>query len=44
MKKLIKLFLIFMLGILFVSCGEKETANKLEGKYSIKRVDYFENG
>lgn len=44
MKKLIKLFLVLMIGILFVACGGKETANKLEGKYSIKRVDYLENG
>ena len=44
MKKLIKLFLVLMIGISFVACGGNETANKLEGKYSIKRVDYFENG
>ena len=44
MKKILKLFLVLMIGTLFVACGGKETANKLEGKYSIKRVDYFENG
>lgn len=44
MKKILKLFLVLVIGTLFVACGGKETANKLEGKYSIKRVDYFENG
>lgn len=44
MKKILKLFLVLIIGTLFVACGGKETANKLEGKYSIKRVDYFENG
>ena len=44
MKKLIKLFLVLMMGTLFVACGGSKTANDLEGKYSLKRVDYFDNG
>lgn len=42
MKKFYKILCVVMLGILCVACGKPKNDYKLEGKYSMKKVEYLE--
>ena len=44
MRKVIKVFLIFVVGIMFVSCGQPKIDYKLEGTYISERLNYYEDG
>ena len=44
MKKFIKTLFVVVLGILCVACGGTKTQYDLEGKYSLKRIEYNEDG
>ena len=44
MKKFIKILFAVVLGILCVACGGSKTQYDLEGKYSLKRTEYNEDG
>lgn len=42
MKKFYKILCVVMLGVLCVACGKPKNDYKLEGKYSMKKVEYLE--
>ncbi len=44
MKKIIKSLFVVILGTLCVACGGSKTQYDLEGKYSLKKIEYFDNG
>ena len=44
MKKFIKTLFVVVLGILCVACGGTKTQYNLEGKYSLKKIEYNEDG
>lgn len=44
MKKFIKILFAVVLGILCVACGGSKTQYDLEGKYSLKKIEYNEDG
>lgn len=44
MKKFIKTLFVIVLGILCIACGGTKTQYDLEGKYSLKRIEYNEDG
>lgn len=44
MKKLVKLFFTFVIGIMFVACGKPKADYKLEGTYTSERLNYYDDG
>lgn len=44
MKKFIKILFAVVLGILCVACGDSKIQYDLEGKYSLKKIEYNEDG
>lgn len=44
MKKFIKTLFVVVLGTLCVACGGTKPQYNLEGKYSFKKVEHFDNG